>query len=142
MGREQTGEPIQGVFRGRLTERALASDFRPESHTPAWGWPIDHGSAVSFPTTQLHRNTPNAVRAVSYTHLDVYKRQAYTGINESKCDVIDIYFLEKELDKIAFRSAVSGTIWPMKDKSPGEMRLKNFQWLDSRRPKTKYELFE
>ena len=87
----------------------------------------------------------DSVRAEGYAECIYFiqdEDSAYTGINESKCDVIDIYFLEKELDKIAFRSAVSGTIWPMKDKSPGEMRLKNFQWLDSRRPKTKYELFE
>ncbi|MEQ1676019.1 MAG: OstA-like protein [Chitinophagaceae bacterium] len=66
---------------------------------------------------------------------------AYTGINESKCDIMDIYFGEGALQKVVFRSGVTGTIWPMKDKSPDEMRLPNFNWLDSRRPKTKYELF-
>ncbi len=67
---------------------------------------------------------------------------AYTGINESKSDAMDIYFKEKELDKVVFRSAVIGTIWPIKQKTPGEMRLPSFQWYDSRRPKSKTELFE
>lgn len=67
---------------------------------------------------------------------------AYTGINESKSDIIDIYFGEQELKKIVFRSSVTGTIWPIRQKSPSEMRLPNFRWLDDRRPKTKYELFE
>ncbi|MBK6935616.1 MAG: hypothetical protein IPH18_01060 [Chitinophagaceae bacterium] len=66
---------------------------------------------------------------------------AYTGINESKCDVMDIYFKKQELQKVVFRSDVTGTIWPMSYKKPGEMRLPNFIWLDDKRPKTKYELF-
>ncbi|HRG25395.1 MAG TPA: OstA-like protein [Chitinophagaceae bacterium] len=87
----------------------------------------------------------DSVRAEGYAECIYFiqdEDSAYTGINESKCDVMDIYFVEKELDKIVFRSGVTGTIWPMKDKQPSEMRLEKFQWLESRRPKTKYELFE
>ncbi|HNR16297.1 MAG TPA: hypothetical protein PKG90_06505, partial [Chitinophagaceae bacterium] len=60
----------------------------------------------------------------------------------SKCDVIDIYFKDQGLQKVVFRSSVTGTIWPIKQKSPSEMRLQNFRWLEERRPKNKYELFE
>jgi lipopolysaccharide export system protein LptA len=67
---------------------------------------------------------------------------AYTGINESSADIMDIYFREKELYKVVFRSTVNGTIWPMSHKTPEEMRLPGFQWLEARRPKTKYELYE
>ncbi len=87
----------------------------------------------------------DSVRAAGYAECIYFiqdEDSAYTGINESKCDIMDIYFVEKELDKIVFRSGVTGTIWPMKDKSPSSMRLDKFQWLESRRPKTKYELFD
>ncbi|HEY6505710.1 MAG TPA: OstA-like protein [Chitinophagaceae bacterium] len=67
---------------------------------------------------------------------------AYTGVNESKSDIMDIYFKNKELFKVVFRSAVSGTLWPIRQKSPEEMRLPNFKWLDDRRPKSKLEMFE
>lgn len=67
---------------------------------------------------------------------------AYTGINESKADIIDIYFGKESLQKVVFRSSVTGTIWPIRQKSPSEMRLPGFRWLEDRRPKTKYELFE
>lgn len=66
---------------------------------------------------------------------------AYSGINDSQCDVLDIYFREKTIHKVVFRSAVTGTIWPIKQKDPREMRLPEFRWLEDRRPKTKYELF-
>jgi len=73
---------------------------------------------------------------------------SFTGVNHSTSDVIDIYFgpdstgKEKVLQRVVFRSAVKGTLWPMHSKSPDELKLKNFKWFDSRRPKTKYELFE
>jgi lipopolysaccharide export system protein LptA len=66
---------------------------------------------------------------------------AYTGINESKSDLIDIYFREKEINKVVFRSSVTGTIWPIRQKDPATMRLSGFEWWEERRPKTKYELF-
>ena len=87
----------------------------------------------------------DSVRAAGYAECIYFiqdEDSAYTGINESKCDIMDIYFIEKELDKIVFRSGVTGTVWPMKEKQPSSMRLDKFQWLESRRPKTKYELFE
>ena len=67
---------------------------------------------------------------------------AFTGINQSTCDLMDIFFHEKELQRVVFRSQVKGTIWPMQQKTPQEMRLEKFKWLDAKRPKTRYELFE
>jgi lipopolysaccharide export system protein LptA len=67
---------------------------------------------------------------------------SFSGINETTSDILDIYFKDQELQKVVFRSAVSGTLWPIRQKNPGEMRLKNFIWLEDRRPKTKFELFE
>ena len=59
---------------------------------------------------------------------------AYTGINESKADIMDVYFRNQELYKVVFRSSVTGTIWPIRQKSPQEMRLQNFKWHLIRKP--------
>jgi hypothetical protein len=67
---------------------------------------------------------------------------AFTGINESNSDIMDIFFKNKELERVVFRGQVKGTIWPMQQKTPQEMRLPNFKWLDSRRPKSRFELYE
>lgn len=86
----------------------------------------------------------DSVRANGFAECIYYiqdEDSAYTGINESKSDIIDIYFLEQALHKVVLRSNVTGTIWPIRQKSPSEMRLPNFMWLEERRPKTKYELF-
>jgi lipopolysaccharide export system protein LptA len=67
---------------------------------------------------------------------------AYTGTKQTKSDAIDIYFEKGDLYKVIFRSDLKGTLYPITQKGPAEMRLPNFQWLINRRPKTKYELFE
>ncbi len=99
-------------------------------------------------STRMDANFTNgdldSVRARGFAECIYYIQDddsAYTGINETKSDLIDIYFAKQELHKVVFRSGVTGTIWPMKQKSPAEMRLPGFQWLDARRPKTKFDLF-
>ena len=67
---------------------------------------------------------------------------AYVGMNRSKGDVIDIFFINKELNKIKFVNDVDGTMYPLKQ-IPGDQKfLKNFIWENNRRPKNKLELFE
>ena len=87
----------------------------------------------------------DSVRADGFAECIYYLQDedsAFTGINQSTSDLMDVYFKEKELQRVVFRTQVKGTIWPMKDKSPSEMRLSNFKWRDAERPKTKYEMFE
>jgi lipopolysaccharide export system protein LptA len=67
---------------------------------------------------------------------------AYVGMNRSSGDQIDIYFVQKELNKIKFVNDVNGTLFPMKDIPADKKDLKGFKWLVNRRPKTWLELFE
>ena len=87
----------------------------------------------------------DSVRARGYAECIYFiqdEDSAYTGINESKSDIMDIYFRKQELYKVVFRSSVTGTLWPIRQKDPATMKLENFKWMEDRRPKTKYELFE
>lgn len=67
---------------------------------------------------------------------------AYIGMNRSKGDVIDIYFVNRELNKIKFINDVEGTLFPMNRIPADQKFLKNFLWQEDRRPKNKLELFE
>jgi hypothetical protein len=67
---------------------------------------------------------------------------AYIGMNRSKGDVIDIFFLNKELNKIKFINDVKGTLYPIKQIPEDQRSLQGFKWLDGIRPKTKLALFE
>lgn len=65
----------------------------------------------------------------------------FVGVNRATSDVIDMYFANRQAQKVVFRSNLNGTSYPMRQMDPAEMRLRNFKWLDDRRPKTKYDLF-
>jgi hypothetical protein len=48
----------------------------------------------------------------------------------------------KKLQKVIYRSDVTGTMYPVSQLPEDKKQLRNFKWLDDKRPKTKYELFE
>ncbi|MBC7830073.1 MAG: hypothetical protein H7122_20170 [Chitinophagaceae bacterium] len=63
------------------------------------------------------------------------------GVNKATGDIIDMRFKNKELNRVIFISDVKGTMFPVTQIPEEEKTLRNFQWLDNIRPKTKYELF-
>jgi hypothetical protein len=67
--------------------------------------------------------------------------KAFFGVNQSKADVIDMIFLNKDLNKVILRNDAEGTMYPIKKVNFDDMRLRNFKWLEDKRPKSKYELF-
>ncbi len=68
---------------------------------------------------------------------------ALVGVNRvNKADIIDMIFLNKQLNKVVLRQDADGIMYPIKKVNLDEMKLRNFKWLEDRRPKTKYELFE
>jgi hypothetical protein len=67
---------------------------------------------------------------------------AFIGMNRSSGDVIDIYIVKKELNKVKFVNNVDGVLYPMRQIPADKKELKNFKWFDSKRPKNKLELFE
>ena len=68
---------------------------------------------------------------------------ALVGVNRvNKADVIDMIFLNKELNKVVLRQDADGIMYPIKKANLDEMKLRGFKWLESLRPKTKFELFE
>lgn len=67
---------------------------------------------------------------------------AYIGMNRSKGDVIDVYFEKQTVHRIKFINDIDGTLYPIRQSPEDQKYLKNFKWWESRRPKSKYELFE
>ena len=67
---------------------------------------------------------------------------AYTGVNQTASEIMDVYFTKGDLKKIVFRTAVKGTLWPASEARRNPIRLQRFKWQEGRRPKTKYELYE
>ncbi|WP_165434895.1 OstA-like protein [Pseudobacter ginsenosidimutans] len=66
---------------------------------------------------------------------------ALVGVNNVNGDIIDLRFLNKELDKVVVISEPKGVMLPVSQASEQEKFLRNFKWREARRPKTKFELF-
>ena len=50
-------------------------------------------------------------------------------------------FQNNELDQVVFIGEPKATMYPVSKLAAEDRRLRNFHWLDSKRPKTKAELF-
>ena len=66
----------------------------------------------------------------------------YSGMNRAKSDVIDAFFHDKSLNKVAFINDVDGDLYTINQIPEDKKYLKNFLWQEEKRPKNKFELFE
>jgi hypothetical protein len=67
---------------------------------------------------------------------------AYIGMNRATGDVIDLYFKNEDLNKVLFINQIQGKMYPMQKIPEDQKKLRNFIWLDNKRPKDKAEIFE
>ncbi len=70
------------------------------------------------------------------------KDSSFSGMNRASSSVINMYFLKDGLNTVKFLNEVNGKLYPMKQIPQDQKYLKNFKWLDKKRPKNKLELFE
>lgn len=68
---------------------------------------------------------------------------ALVGVNKvNRADIIDMIFRNKQLFKVVLRNDADGIMYPIRKVNLEDMKLRNFKWVDERRPKSKSELFE
>jgi lipopolysaccharide export system protein LptA len=67
---------------------------------------------------------------------------AYFGMNYSMADAITMAFDSTGLKRVSWINAVEGTTFPMLQIPEDKKKLRAFRWLESRRPKTKWELIK
>lgn len=67
---------------------------------------------------------------------------AYIGMNYAKADAITMYFGKDGLRRVSWVNSVEATAFPMNQIPDDKKKLRNFSWMDERRPKTRLELFQ
>lgn len=102
---------------------------------------------------QIKGNTVNAwfingnidsVRAKGMAETVYYamdEENKFIGMNRATSDAIDMLFEDRQPSKVVFLNDLKGTTYPMRKIPENEDKIKGFNWLESRRPKTKFELF-
>jgi lipopolysaccharide export system protein LptA len=66
---------------------------------------------------------------------------AIVGVNKVVGDIIDLRFLNKELNRVVVIGQPSGSLVPVLKATEQDKILRDFKWQEARRPKTKFELF-
>ena len=69
------------------------------------------------------------------------KDQKNFGVNRADCSDLTIYVEENKVKGISLLNQPDGTLYPIKELSLSELRLKGFSWLEEKRPKTKEDIF-
>jgi lipopolysaccharide export system protein LptA len=68
---------------------------------------------------------------------------ALVGVNKvNSADIIDMIFLNKELNKVILRNDPDAEMFPIRKVKLEEMRLRDFKWFEDKRPKTKNEILQ
>jgi hypothetical protein len=73
-----------------------------------------------------------------YYAQDDFKK--FIGVNKSSSDVIDVLFDDGKPQKVLFLRDLEGTTYPMRQINHNELRLRGFNWLDAKRPKSKFDI--
>ena len=64
------------------------------------------------------------------------------GVNKATCSNMMLYFKDKKVDHILFLVKPDAVLNPLGVVKPEELKLKDFEWLGNRRPKSKRDLLE
>ena len=65
----------------------------------------------------------------------------YSGMNKLESSKINVYLVKGKIDSISFFPKPEGKTIPLKDLTPDEAVLKGFEWRESERPKSRFDLY-
>jgi hypothetical protein len=65
----------------------------------------------------------------------------FVGVNKSSSDIINVYFDDGKPQKVVFVNNLEGSMYPMRQIDHESLKVRKFHWLDSRRPKSKLDIF-
>lgn len=70
----------------------------------------------------------------------VDEQKNFIGVNKNSSDVIEIRFDNGKPKRVVLINAVDGTMYPMRQVDHDQLKLRNFRWLESRRPKSMFDI--
>jgi len=117
---------------------------------------FDGGLIVSMEDT-LHFNQIKGSEMIGYLKanrlwkVDVFKKSetiyfpvdefGIIGVNKSKSTNITLLLKNNKISRIIYRSQYEGAMHPLKELAPNDMKVKEFQWFHSWRPKAPLDVF-
>lgn len=69
------------------------------------------------------------------------KKEELTGVNRAECSDLVIFVKENKVNKIVLLTKPEGTLYPINELKPEELKLKGFSWQEEKRPVSKEDIF-
>jgi hypothetical protein len=96
-------------------------------------------NALFDTTGQVHFLTAKGSAENIYYAQD--EQKGFVGVNKNSCDLIEIIFKEGKPKRVKFINNLEGNLLPMRGATTHEdLKLKNFNWQDKLRPKSKFDI--
>ncbi len=70
----------------------------------------------------------------------VKQKNSYRGVNKTICTDITVWMNSEGVNKATFKNKPESTVYPLAEFDDKETRLKDFVWLESKRPKKKSDI--
>ncbi len=70
----------------------------------------------------------------------VDEQKNFIGVNKNSSDVVEIRFNNGKPKRVVLINAVDGNMYPMRQVNHDELKLRNFRWLDNRRPRSRFDI--
>jgi hypothetical protein len=70
------------------------------------------------------------------------KQQKNFGVNRADCSDLVIYVDSNKVRSITLLNEPDGTMYPIRELSVSELRLKGFTWFGNKRPRTREDIFD
>lgn len=88
---------------------------------------------------QLYRiNVNGNGQTIYYTK---NKEEKNFGVNRADCSDLLIFVSDNKVGSITLLNDPEGTLYPIKELAPSELRLKGFSWFEKKRPVQKQDIF-
>jgi len=70
----------------------------------------------------------------------IKQKEDYKGVNKTLCSDLSVWFNSDGVDRATYRNKPESIIYPLKEVNDTEMRMKNFVWMENKRPKKKDDI--
>jgi hypothetical protein len=128
--RDKKTEKLEAFYNGFVIQKVGPNQFNQVRGNTVNAW-FDDGNID-------YVRAKGAAETVYYA-LD--EEDKFIGMNRATSDAIDMFFEDRKAKKVTFINDLKGVTYPIRQVPADEDRLRGFNWQESRRPKTKFELF-
>jgi lipopolysaccharide export system protein LptA len=96
-----------------------------------------------FDDNKLHKiNVTGNGQTIYYVKNKKEGKERLTGVNRAECSDLVVFVKDSKVSKIILQKKPAGTLYPINDLKPEELKLKGFTWQEEKRPVSKQDIFE